>query len=441
VVLRPDGTLHSLRHSLAEAAPGAALSKEEAQTRAEKFLREEKHIDFSHWSLVDADAEKRPHRVDYTLTWQEKDALDQAAPAAGGETDQAHARIEIQVLGDEATSYRTYIKIPEEWKRSREKLTIERIALPYGLRGFVGLGLGLAAMITFLRNLKTEAARKIPWRRLCLWSAWLLAALLATFLLGGSRLLSLYDTSIPFKIEMASLGIGMLIFSALYFGAVVLLFGMAYYFASSAFAADELPGWIGMPGNYYRDALLIGSGGALGLLALSRGLQALAAAWPTAHRTFEASFGTDLDAILPGPLFLASGIQRGILLTAAIFLIGAFIAARVRQTSVRGVLFLLGTAALVSGNWGSGADFAQMFGMKLVVLGVIVAGVRWVARLNLLGYFLAAVLMTAISGMAELFRQPEAFYRANGYALLGGTVLLLAWPAVRWLRPPAAAQP
>src|SRR5262249_29655859 len=71
VVLRPDGTLHSLRHQLAEAATGASLGKEDAVARAEKFLREEKHVDLTQWSLVDSDSEKRPHRLDYTLTWQE----------------------------------------------------------------------------------------------------------------------------------------------------------------------------------------------------------------------------------------------------------------------------------------------------------------------------------------------------------------------------------
>ena len=42
VILKPDGSLHSVRHTLAEAAPGASLTKDEAVARAEKFLREEK---------------------------------------------------------------------------------------------------------------------------------------------------------------------------------------------------------------------------------------------------------------------------------------------------------------------------------------------------------------------------------------------------------------
>src|SRR5262249_12197125 len=54
VVLKPDGSLHAIRHTLAEDAPGASLTKEEAAARAEKFLRDEKNIDLSQWSLVES---------------------------------------------------------------------------------------------------------------------------------------------------------------------------------------------------------------------------------------------------------------------------------------------------------------------------------------------------------------------------------------------------
>src|SRR6202040_3778944 len=76
VVLKPDGSLHAVRHTLADEAPGASLSKEEAVARAEKFLREEKKIDLSQWSLVDSNSDKRPHRIDHTFTWQENAPLD-----------------------------------------------------------------------------------------------------------------------------------------------------------------------------------------------------------------------------------------------------------------------------------------------------------------------------------------------------------------------------
>src|SRR5712692_2940375 len=82
VILKPDGSLHSIHHSLAEAAPGSSLTKEEAQARAEKFLREEKKIDLNQWSLVEANSDKRPHRTDHSLTWQQNVPLDSAPDSA-----------------------------------------------------------------------------------------------------------------------------------------------------------------------------------------------------------------------------------------------------------------------------------------------------------------------------------------------------------------------
>jgi len=297
----------------------------------------------------------------------------------------------------------------------------------------------LAALISFLLNLKSELVRKIPWRRLLLWSAWVCAAFLAALALSPGRLLNQYQTSIPFKIMMATLGIGSLLGAALYFAVIVLLFGVAYFFALSAFGEEELPKWTGMPGAYYRDALMTGAGGALGLLGLARAVRAVAALWPVAHRAADAAFGTTFDALLPGALVLAEALQNALRFTAIVCLAGAFVAVRVRQTSVRVALFVLGAAALVGTNWGSGSDFVRQAVAQAILLGAVVMGIRYVARCNLMAYFLAIAFMGIFAGMAELLAQPDAFYRANGYACLAGLLLLLAWPFAAWLRGPRPA--
>src|SRR5882762_8676496 len=50
IVLRTDGSLHSLHHTLDEKAPGANLTKEEALGRAEAYLLDQKKIDLSLWN-------------------------------------------------------------------------------------------------------------------------------------------------------------------------------------------------------------------------------------------------------------------------------------------------------------------------------------------------------------------------------------------------------
>src|SRR5262249_39454792 len=160
-------------------------------------------------------------------------------------------------------------------------------------------GLGLTALILFLKNLKSEAARSIPWKRMIRWSLWAFAGYIL-ILAFGDRLpnfLNVYDTAIPIKLFLGGLAIGVLLGGPLYLGVIALLFGAASYFAVKAFGQERLPSWLGMPAPFYRDALFIGLGGTAGLLGLERLLAAASAYWPTAHRNLDVLLGQDFDAI------------------------------------------------------------------------------------------------------------------------------------------------
>ena len=293
VVLRPDGSVHSLHHTLAEDAPGASLTKEQAVARGEDFLRKQKHVDLQQWSLVESKSDKRPHRVDHTLTWQQNRALDLAATEKTSSTSGAHERMELQILGDEVSRYRAYIKIPDDWRRQREELTLPRVMLSMVLPFLVLGGLMVTAVIIFLKNLRSEDAHAIPWRRIGGWGLGGLAGYIIIFAFGNrlASFLNAYQTAIPFKTMLVGIGIRRVTRGVVYFAGIVLLFGMAWFFARRAFGDGPLPGWSGMPPAYYRDALWIGVGGTAALVGVSR-LAALAAAhWPTVHRAIESSFG------------------------------------------------------------------------------------------------------------------------------------------------------
>ena len=88
VVLKPDGSLHSMHHTLDEKAPGANLSKEEAQARAEAYLRDRKGVNLADWNLVETHTDKKPARTDHTFEWEQKAALD--APGQPGAAGRAH---------------------------------------------------------------------------------------------------------------------------------------------------------------------------------------------------------------------------------------------------------------------------------------------------------------------------------------------------------------
>src|SRR5438477_9265800 len=155
VVLRPDGALHSVRHTLAEETPGASLIKEEAVARAEKFLRDEKKLDLKKWALVESNSDKRPRRIDHTLTWQQNEPLNATSSSSSSAKadDHAYARVDVQVLGDEVANYRTYIKIPDDWRRKQGELSLFRAVFSYVIPILFFFGLGLTALIVFLINL------------------------------------------------------------------------------------------------------------------------------------------------------------------------------------------------------------------------------------------------------------------------------------------------
>jgi len=434
VILRPDGSLHSFRHILAEATPGASLSKEEAVARAEKFLREEKKFDPKEWTLVESNSDKRPHRLDHTLTWQQNEPLDPSSVSTAGNNDHAYARVDVQVLGNEVTNFRTYIKISEDWHRKHEEFSLSRTVFSYVIPTLFFLGLGSTILILYLKNLKSEAARSIPWRRIGFWSLGGLFGFVAVFALGNriAAFLNLYNTAVPLKITFGIIAVGALFGVLFNFGGIAILFGIAWYFASRTFGAERLPGSTRLPAEYFRDALWIGLGGAAGLLGLGRLLTAASAYWPTAHRSLPASFGQEFDTILPAASILGGTLIHGLFMTAIVVAVASFVAAHVRQPLLRISLLVAGALALTGGGWGSPADLGKQFLARLILLSVLVFGVQRLMRFNILGCFLVVASTSLVIGAAELLGHPDSFYRANGYAVLLALVLLFVCPLAAW---------
>jgi hypothetical protein len=212
-----------------------------------------------------------------------------------------------------------------------------------------------------------------------------------------------------------------------------MLFAVGWFFCRQAFGDTELPGWRGMAGSYYRDAVMIGVGGTGALLALSRVTEWVSSHWLTPHRALGAAFGFDFDSFVPGIAIPAGAVLHGLLFTGLIAVIGGFIVAHCKSPMIRGLLFALGSLAMV-GSWGSPADFAKQWIARAVFLAVVVVfGVTKVVRLNLLGYFLVLAIPGLLLGAVELLSQPNAFYHQQGAICLGALAVLLIWPVAAWL--------
>ncbi|HZV90196.1 MAG TPA: CPBP family intramembrane glutamic endopeptidase [Candidatus Binatus sp.] len=456
IKLKPDGSLAAFHHKLGEDAAGASLTKEEAAAKAEKYLREVKKLDLSQWTLVETYSDKRIHRTDHELAWQQRTPIDSGSTSSNDAVSHAFVRVKVAVLGDEVVDYRgayyskpeareeledkeggafwTFIKIPDEWRRKQEEQTLSRTIYSFAVPILLLGGLGVTGLVLFFNNLRSEAMRAIPWRRLVLWAVWGLVgyALVVGF---GNRLqyfLNSYQTAIPFKTMMGGIVIGLLVGAVFYPGGLAALFGIASYFSNRAFGEERLPAGRPMPGVYYRDALWIGVCGTAGFLGLRRSLEFLSMHWQTVHRSLPFSLGQNFDAVFPAGAILGGALISSLFLTGVVGFVAAFVASVLRAGWLRFATFLLGAMYLTGSGWENGTDFAKQFLGQTILLGVIVFAVRRVVRFNMIGYLLVVALLTLLAAAAQLLGQPDAFYRANGYAVVLLMILVLAWPLAVW---------
>ena len=78
--------------------------------------------------------------------------------------------MDVHVLGDEPANFRTYIKIPEEFTRQQEQLSLSRTIFQIGKIALV-LALVVCVLVFYFKNLRAEPAGTVPWRRLAVWAA------------------------------------------------------------------------------------------------------------------------------------------------------------------------------------------------------------------------------------------------------------------------------
>ena len=427
VVLLPDGELHSVHHTLVEDAPGANLTKEDAQARAETYLREQKHLDLSQWRVVEAQSTKEKNRTDHDFEWE------QIAPlaTAPGASEPAHVRVHLQVQGDEVSGYRIFVQVPEDWVRKETESTLAGTAQ---FVGFIGLlaGLAVTVLVIFFRNLKHPEMAAVTWRRVAKWTVWVLIAAAVRFINLSPLYMSRYQTELPLKIYFGTVAIGLTLGSVLLYTVTFFILGLAWFFLARAFGRERLPGWSGMRAAYYRDAFCIALLGGTAFIGMGR-LPELMSRWPMVQHSLSAEVPSGLDARWPWLSAVASAVILGFLLTALLALAAGFLADRVRNVWLRATL-IVALAALMSSGYATSGSFARGTALLLLTFALVWLGVTRLARFNLLGYFLLVMLLTLAEGGAELLRQPNSFFHSNGYAVAAFAVALLAWPVVAWQR-------
>jgi len=429
VLFRADGELHSVWHTLEENTPGATLTKEEALARAEAWLRENKHMDLAAWRLVDSKSDARPKRTDHLFGW------DRITPLAGGPNlqDAALAHVELRIQGDEPSTYRIYVKLPEEWIRRQQQQTLPKI-IQMTLYWVLAGALAVIMLVVYFRNLKSHAAASIPWRTLAGWALWGMAAVVVAQITNFPFSLHAYVTQVPLKIFYATLGIGFVLAAVVVFTCIAFLFGLAWFFWAQAGQENRLPRWLGMPANYYRDALLVAIAGTAGVAGFERLVSLLTQIWPALHESTGAAVSSGFYALSPAMQAIASSIYDSLIFyVAAVAALSGFIAVRMKGAWLRALLMVVAAVASING-WGSAGDFAQEFLIQFAAIALVWWGVSRIVRFNLLGYFLLGATLMLFDEGTSLLRQPNAYLHHNGVIVLSALVMLLLWPAIAWHR-------
>lgn len=203
----PSGQVVDFDHEIPEDAPGASLSQDAARALAENFLSQVMKRDLTDLEFVDAQQLKRPARTDYTFTWKQKSV----------NLGDGSLRTEVEVDGGQVAGYHEFVKAPESWLRSYEKLRSRNNAAQEVDQVF-WVFLCIAMLVILIRRLRD---RDVPFR-VALGFGVVAAALaflshlnsfpLAKFSYRTTDSYSSFLTSYTLEGLLGGLGLGVLIF-------------------------------------------------------------------------------------------------------------------------------------------------------------------------------------------------------------------------------------
>lgn len=162
ITFTPAGEPYGFFQVLAEDAPGAALSEEEALAIAERAASADWGIDLAAFERVESSQETRPGgRIDHTFEYER----------SGARFGDGQLRLRLVVGGDELTELTHFLEVPEAFSRRYAEMRSTNTVI--GVLGQVGallgyLLIGCAVALFFLFR-----ERWILWRKAVYWGAFI----------------------------------------------------------------------------------------------------------------------------------------------------------------------------------------------------------------------------------------------------------------------------
>jgi len=398
-------------HILDEAAPGANLTRAEAQIRAEEYLKSRRY-DLSEFKLAESNSEVQPNRTDYYFIWESLENH----PAS---LDEARLRLKINVKGAEVAAFMTDYKIPEEWLRQQTRHT----TLQSIMTGIQILFLILIIYRAVVLLFKKREPGFSGWRtalRLAVYMAGL--SIIGSFLNRSAAMLN-YDTSwsmtnwnFLWLMLVILKAIGVTLMAALMLSSVGLLFPDA----SQSLRKSVRP-------QYTPDALIAGLVMVTGLLACGRIANLIAGRIHPATLAVNFPFMILENSAFPFANAVFGIVFKAVLTLGIVALAGFFLKNLVKRNLWQiGAIFLL-TALLVPSNYlslaGYVADYLR-FGLPLFWL---FYGLKYFVGANPPAYLYTAIGYFTVDTIINLLAAGSPGGRLAVVLLIIIVLILILW--------------
>ncbi len=397
VWVRLDTRVMRVDHVLDEKAAGQRLTVDDARTRAADYLRRSQYIHADQLHLVEANQEKRDNRTDYTFVWEDPEF----------KIGEARSRVSVEVLGDETSTFRRFLKLPEQWLREFKRPRLIGYLFP-GLLGAAGLPL----LVVFVRRLGRHEYH---------WRAYLTLAVAGLVLSAASTLnqwptlLAGYDTATAMDNYVGQLALGRL----------TLALFMAVGCFAAALGLDVFRQLATGRSRLTAPSAARAASVALIVLGASRVLSWVGQQVPGPRLSLPLAAFPGTDAVLPGFAILSQAFTASLFglagLGVAVFALAHYFSRNQRRAVLLCVAAVFAVSRAQSLPQGA---FLLLAAMAAAVLVKFVAGT---CAADLVAYGVALFWVQTVENGARLLAQPEVFYRLNAIGVM------LAAAAVGWL--------
>jgi membrane protease YdiL (CAAX protease family) len=406
-----SGEVVFVEHDISENAAGANLDKSTAQQLAEGFLRQ-KGLALETLELKESNVEKRKARLDYDFVWESK--VDRVREAA--------VRWEVEVKGDEVGGFSSFVKVPEEWQREREKsTTVDTV-----LAGIRTIAIALVAgwgLWTFVGRARHGLVRWTPVIGL---SLTLVLLQVLNSLNGLVSLFEHYPTSQSPSVFITSWFSSFFISQIVQFLYFALLFGLASCLYPECWTILRKRNRSRLSG----DALLLTVAIVAGIFGLSRISDMLIERFHSIALLPALGIPEGTDYLFPAFSLFLHALRSSLVYTCILGILSYVLQNVIQKPYVRALAFVLILASILPPDASTRGEWIFSLTNQFCLLAIVVIVIRLFARRNVLAYLLTFLLLGLCRSAYELLSQPSNFMQWNGAALLFLAALVMIKTAI-----------